>query len=175
MKPRKYKTAEALSKLLKDSPHSSSTWFEALQEIEALEIAKIAAILHEQFESTEESIFKAAELLISTIQLIAKIEAKAYDSLRSELNDQPYTLELYRAEKKYRDNRPIFHRIRKTLQMPQAKILIEKLKSGEPALSPKIMEKMQRNYLLSIGKRRGAGKAKTLNLFKENRTTKKAF
>ena len=163
MKPKIDNTNQTLLKLLKESPHCSQTWILALDEINALEIAKLAATLHQHFKTTEESIFKAAELLISAIQLIPKIQGQAHASLTSELDQQPYTLELYRQEKKFRDNRPIFHRIRKTLPTRKAEILIKKLKSGEASLTPEIVDKMNRNLNLNMRLRRGKVKTTTSN------------
>jgi hypothetical protein len=164
MKPKIDHPNQTLSKLLKESPHSSHTWILALDEIDALEIAKLAATLHQHFKTTEETIFKAAELLISAIQLIPKIQGQAHASLTSELDQQPYTLELYREERKFRDNRPIFHRIRKTLPTRKAEILIKKLKSGEASLIPEIREKMDYNLKFNMSLRRGSGKVTNHNV-----------
>jgi len=163
----KYKSDEIktrLSKLLKESPHCSHTWLLALDEIDALEIAKLAATLHQHFKTTEESIFKAAELLISTRQLIPKISNLVFDSCFREDDKQPYTLEQYRHEKNFESNRPIVKRIRKTFKKPQADILIEKLKSGEASLTHEIREKMDYNLKFNMSLRRSSGKVTNRNV-----------
>jgi hypothetical protein len=164
MKPKIDHPNQTLSKLLKESPHSSHTWILALDEIDALEIAKLAATLHPHFKTTEKSIFKAAELLISTIQLIPKINELAFDFRSREGDTQPYTLEQYKHEKNFESNRPIFHRIRKTLPTRKAEILIKKLKSGEASLIPEIREKMDYNLKFNMSLRRGSGKVTNHNV-----------
>ena len=158
----KYKSDEIkirLSKLLKESVHNDLTWVYDCDAADAPEIAKLAATLFPHFDSAEESIVKAAELLISTRQLIPKISNLAFDSCFREDDKQPYTLEQYRHEKNFESNRPIVKRIRKTFKKTQADILIEKLKSGEASLTHEIREKMDYNLKFNMSLRRGSGKA----------------
>lgn len=158
----KYKSDEIkirLSKLLKESVHNDLTWVYDCDAADAPEIAKLAATLLPHFDSAEESIVKAAELLISTRQIIPMISDIAYNSCIN-CDDQPYTLSMYMGDKNFRDYRPIYHRIRKMFPKQKAEMLIKKLKLGESVLSREIRDKMERNLSLNKSMRRGKKKQK---------------
>jgi len=171
----KYKSDEIktrLSKLLKESVHNDLTWVHDCDAADAPEIAKLAASLLPHFKTTEESIFKAAELLISTRQIISMITDIAYNSCTN-CNDQPYTLSMYMGDKNFRSYRPVYHRILKTFPKQKAEMLIKKLRLGESVLSREIRDKMERNLALNMSLRRG--KKSKSQLFKKKIRAESAF